>query len=201
MIDYDVPIYDPFGNRGPTYYHPANEAAYHLISIKLIDRDIVTLVKLHNRLTDDYKKRLVLKYAVIEILSQDFHIKSLVNQIINNKTGYSIEENDLKEIQGLYKKYNNMKESHWNTFKTIRDKLSAHRDILCLETISNIWDDIDKRSLGEFHIAAIRLYNFAATLNIYTWHKKEIDENGQEYEAFIQPLDLSGVEFNDTHDV
>jgi len=36
MINYNEPIYDPFNKRGPTYYHPANDAAINLIAIQLI---------------------------------------------------------------------------------------------------------------------------------------------------------------------
>jgi hypothetical protein len=195
MIKYDEPIYDPFGERGPTFYHPANEAAEHLIAIQLIYRDIEKLSNMYKESKDSYTKRLLAKYMIIEILSIDSHIISLANKIISGQTGYEIEPNALTKAKELYKQYKNIRKKKWHELKTIRDKLAAHRDQLNLITISKLWDNIDIKAISEIVNSIPPFFNFLKNLNVYCWTKTGQDEKGNEIIAIIQPLEYSKIKF------
>ena len=192
MTNYNEPIYDPFGERGPTFYHPANDAAMHLIAIQLIYRDIEKLLKLR-RQKDGYAKRLLLKYVIIEIVSVDTQIVSLANTIISGATGYKLESNKLAIAKELYKQYTDVREKNWDKLKIIRNKLGAHRDRLDLLTIAELWDNIDIKSMWQILEAIPPLFNFFKDLNVYCWTKADQDKSGNKIQAFIQPFDYSAL--------
>jgi len=194
MIRYDEPIYDPFGERGPTFYHPANEAAMHLIAIQLIYRDIEKLASLYRGSTDTYTKKLIVKYIIIEIISVNNHIVGLANKIISGQTGYEIEPNLLTTAKGLYKQYRDTRKKNWSELKDIRNKLGAHREHLDLLTISKLWDKIDIKVIGQIISCIPPLFNFVKGLNVYCWTKRGQDEEGREIIAFIQPFKYSRID-------
>ena len=201
MVEYDESIYDPFGERGPTFYHPANEAAVHLIAIQLIYRDIEKLLNMYKESKDSYTERLLAKYIIIEILSIDSYIINLANRIISGQTGYEIEPNALTRAKELYKQYKNIRKKKWHDLKTIRDKLAAHRDQLDLITISKLWDKIDIKAISEIVNSIPPFFNFLKDLNVYCWTKGGQDEKGNEVTAFVQPFEYSKIKFvKDKHD-
>ena len=195
MINYNEPIYDPFNERGPTFYHPGNDAAMHLIVIQLIYRDIGTLLKMRQESKDNYKGKLLLKYVIIEVLSIDKHTTRLANMIISGKTGYTVESNELTKAKDLYKQYKNARKENLNSLKVIRDKLAAHRESLDLLTIANLWDSIDIKPIRQMLEAIPPLFNFLKGLKVYCWAKSEQHKDGSETVAIIQPFDCSKVNF------
>jgi len=195
MINYNEPIYDPFNKRGPTYYHPANDAAINLIAIQLIYRDIEVLFLLYKEAKENHVKKLIAKYIIIEILSADRYICNLVNKIVSGTTGYIIESDLLLKVKKLYKQYKDAKKKKQNDLIAIRNKLGAHRDQLDLLTISELWDKIDFKAISEIVRTVPPLFNFIKDLNVYCWTKKGYDENEEEVIAIIQPIDYSNIKF------
>lgn len=190
MIKYDEPIYDPFGERGPTFYHPANETAIKLIAIQMIYRDILKLLSLYKEAKDDYTKHLLAKYMTIELLSVDQHIINLTDVIISHQADRKIIPKDLSTIKSLSKQYRDTRKKNWDKLKVIRDKLAAHRDPLDLITISKIWDTIDIKIIIEITNLIPPLFNFLKDLNIYCWIKTGQDEQGNKVIALVQPLNI-----------
>ena len=70
-MKYDVPPYDPFADRGDDYFHPANDAAEHLLQVEFTHRDIAVLFGILNRTQDQYESKLLTKFIVVEFLSLD----------------------------------------------------------------------------------------------------------------------------------
>lgn len=194
MIKYDEPIYDPFGDRGPTFYHPANEAAMHLVAIKLIHRDIEKLWNMYRESKDGYERRLLAKYIIIEIVSLDSHVANLVKKITSGQTGYEIDADALITAKKLHRQYKSIMKKEWEDLKDVRNKLAAHRDRLDLITLSKLWDKIDIEAIVEIVNSISTLFNFLKGLNVYCWTKSGQDEEGHRIIAFVQPLKFSKTE-------
>ncbi len=188
-INYNEPIFDPFGDRGATHYHPVNEAAIHLVALQLIYRDIVRLHRLYSRLKVRYTKKLICKYIIIELVSLDTHTARLANDIISGKVGHKVEDNELDEIKQLYKQYKEARKPKWFQLAAVRNKLGAHRDSLDLLTVSKLWDQIDTDAINRLLEAFAPMLSFLMKLNVYEWSKKH--RTG--IVSFIQPLDPSKI--------
>ena len=184
MGSYDEPIYDPFGERGPTHYHPANQAAVHSVALQLIFRDILRLRRLHRRVKDGYTKKLICKYEIIELVSLDQHASILANLILSSRIEYKIDQQGLLDTKQLYKAYRVAGKPYWRQLQTVRDKLAAHRDTLDLLTVSNLWDDIDNKAVDRILRTFVPLLQLLMKLNIYTWTKSHRDGTF----SFVQPL-------------
>ena len=195
MINYNEPIYDPFFESGPTFYHPANKAAMHLIAIRLIYRDIEKLFSIYRKSKDSYSKQLLSKYIIIEIISINNYINKLANKIIYRQTGYKIEQSTLTKTKELYKQYKNTINEKRDDLKNIRDKLAAHRDQLDLITISKIWSKIDIKAIKKIVNSIPPFFNFLNDLNIYCWTKNGQDKKGNKIKAFIMPFNYSKSNF------
>jgi hypothetical protein len=148
MGSYDEPVYDPLGNRGPTHYHPANDVTKRLVALQLILRDIWTLRKIRARSRDAYEKALICKYVIIELVSMDEHLSSLVQQVLSGKVGYDLDNAQFTETKRLYKECKSARKHMWPELKTVRNRLSAHRDILDLLTVSKFWDQVDVQAIN-----------------------------------------------------
>ena len=71
---YDVPIYDPYKDPGENYFHPAGDVTQYLVYIRHIYSDIMRLGEMVHSIPDEYGKKLLAKYVVIEFLSMDKYI-------------------------------------------------------------------------------------------------------------------------------
>ena len=190
---YDVPIYDPYKDPGENYYHPSNEAAQYLVYIMQIYSDIVRLGAILSGISDRYGKKLIAKYIVVEWLSMDKYIRNLANLILSGRAEYPVDDTSRQELQTLYKRYKSARRQKLPSFQEIRNKIAAHRDLLNLPAVSNIWDSLDIPSIEQLLSPVPPLLNFMKGLNIYRWTKTEKNENGHKVMAFVQPLIIDEV--------
>ncbi len=109
--------YDPFGEKGPTYYQPDNDAALHLLAIQLIIRDIGKLLNMGHKSQDNYERKLLSKYAIIEIISLDTEISELTGKIFSGKIEYPIKPDALSILQEKLKAYNTVKKKDFDKLK------------------------------------------------------------------------------------
>ncbi|MBI1803117.1 MAG: hypothetical protein HYR77_01490 [Ignavibacteria bacterium] len=189
IINYNEPIFDPFGERGATHYHPTNSAAIHLVAIQLTYRDIARLQRIYSRSRNRYTKKLICKYVIIELVSIDAHITSLANDVISGKVGYKISDSDLVEIKKVYKEYKAARKPKWSQLQAVRNRLGAHRDSLDLLTVSKLWDQVDTEAINTILRAVAPMLRLLMKLNVYTWSKSH--RSG--IISFIQPLDPSTI--------
>ncbi|MBI2884162.1 MAG: hypothetical protein HYY11_09730 [Candidatus Methylomirabilis oxyfera] len=189
---YDVPIYDPFSDRGDDYYHPASDAAQHLVQVALAYRDIARLFRLLERSEDYHDSKLLTKFAVVELLSMDDHLNKLVGLALSGKTGYSISPEESAEVKRLYGKYTRVRKPLKGSLQEIRKKVGAHRDPLDLVVIAQIWDNIDPVNVAAVTKAVPDLLESLTKLNIYCWTKHEETDRGP-VRAYISPMVWDGV--------
>ncbi len=91
-------------------------------------------------------------------------------------------------MDNLYKRYKSARDLKLRSFKRIRNKIGAHRELLHLITVSEIWDSVDILAIAQFLRYVPPLFNFMKNLNIYCWTKTENDESGNEVIALLQPF-------------
>ncbi len=186
-MNYHVPIFDPIRHRGDDFFHPGNDSALYLMQIQYVYKDIVKLYEILSTQNDEYGKKLITKYVVIEWISLNEYLQKLINIIIKDKSDYELNHSEKSKTKELYKEYKEQRKKYFKELEFIRNKLAAHRDPLNFLEIANIWDSIDPQSILEILTPLPKLFNYIKALNLYTWTKEEITENGKVV-AFVQPF-------------
>jgi len=189
---YDVPIYDPFSDRGDDYYYPAGDAAQHLVQVVLTYRDIARLFRLLEWSEDQYDSKLLAKFAVVELLSMDGHLNKLVGLALSGKTGYSISPEESAEVKRFYGEYTRVRKPLEGSLREIRNKVGAHREPLDLVAMARIWDNINPMNVAAVTKSVPDLVEFLKKLNIYCWTKCEETDRGPVH-AYVQPMVWDGV--------
>ncbi len=189
---YDVPIYDPFSDRGDDYYHPIGDAAQHLVQVTLTYRDIARLFRLLERSEDHHDSKLLTKFAVVELLSMDDHLNQLVGLALSGNTRYSISPEESAEVKRLYGEYTRVRKPLERSLRDIRNKIGAHREPLDLMAMARIWDNIDPVNVATVTKAVPDLFESLKKLNIYCWTKREETDRGPVL-AYVSPMVWDGV--------
>jgi hypothetical protein len=192
IMRYDVPVFDPFRDRGDDYYHPGNEAATQLVQVGLIYRDIAKLFEMLNRLDDEYERKLLSKFVVVEWLSLDEHVNKLVGVILSGRTRYSPTREESEEVKRRYGEYTRSRKPHERALRETRNQVAAHRDPLSLEAIALIWDSLDAGHVLAIVRTVPALFECLKGLNVYCWTKSEQTERGKVI-AFVRPLVWEGM--------
>ena len=118
----------------------------------------------------------------------DNHLNHLFDDILKGKTGYPIDDVQRSSAVAQKKLYNQSVQPLRAKFAPIRNKIGAHRDSVHLGLVAEIWDSIDvEELLKACHYVALA-FNFLKSLNVDSWTKKGVDEQGQEIFAYISPL-------------
>jgi len=186
-VRYDVPIFDPFGDRGDHYFHPSNDAAELLAQIAFIHADICVLFGILNRAQSDHEEKLVAKFIIVEFLSLDDHLSALVGLALSGRTGYALSSDEAAQLKRLNGDYTALRKPAEPALREIRNKVAAHRDRCNLLATARIWDQIDAETVHRMAQPIKALYDFLKNLDIYTWTKSEQTEKGT-VRAYISPM-------------
>ena len=201
-MQYDGPIYDSVFDRADKNYYPANDPALRLVLIGQIYRDIQRLYLLIQEIPDEYGRRLLTKYAVIEWLSMDENMRRLFRGVGQGEPGYSLDGSHKKSLKEQQKTYRQSTDHFQQIFHPIRNKIGAHRDAnIHLSVVAEHWDALEIDRLSEACSYVATAYNFLKSLPIYVWTKRGRDEQGREIIAIISPLRLDNQNTNETDDL
>jgi len=187
MINYDVPVFNPFTNAESDSYYPSNDAAHKLMQIQYAWEDILHLLKIRNAVSEPYQKQLLHKYTVLEWYSLDVPLRSLVKMALRGEGEFEASESDKTKLKDEYKRYRSVRKKNYKSLKLVRDKLAAHRDPLGPRQVSDLWLSINRNDLYDVLKPIPDLYAIIKDLNIYTWSLSQSDENVESI-AFVQPL-------------
>lgn len=196
---YDVPPFDPFGDRGADHFYPANDAAKRLIQVSLTHRDIIVLFNLLNRVQNEYEEKLLTKFIVVEFLSLDDHLTALVGLALSGKTDYPLSAKDAAELKALNAHYTALRKPAEPTFRKIRNNLAAHRDLESLHGSARLWDDINPGAVYRILEPVVPLFDCLKGLNVYCWTKSEDTANGKVI-AYVAPMDWGAIVSNPKSD-
>ncbi len=192
MLNYDVPIFNPFLSSDNESYFPGNESAYDLLQIAFAYEDISVLFQMMAKVKDKHQKKLLLKYAVMEWLSLDKYLCSLVKSVIRGGTEYNPSPSEFEQVNSAYKLYKQARSGQFKELKRIRNKLVAHRDPIGLYELSKLWQDFTPQSLLIVLKPIPELFLILKKLNIYTWTLQQNVE-GRDLFAFIQPFNFPSL--------
>jgi hypothetical protein len=186
-VRYDVPIFDPFGDRGDDYFHPGNDAAELLTHVAFTHEDISVLFGILNRSQSEREEKLIGKFIVVEFLSLDEHLTALVGLALSGRTGYPLNTEEATQLKRLNGEYTALRKPAEPAFREIRNKIAAHRDRGNLLTTARIWDGVDAGTVYRMAQPIKALYDFLKDLNIYKWTKSEQTEKGAVM-AYVSPV-------------
>lgn len=153
-----------------------------------IYRDVQRLYQFIDATTDDYGRKLLTKYAIVELTAMDNHLQHLFVDILEGKTGYPLDDVQRNSVVAQKKIYNQSSQPLRAKFAPIRNKLGAHRDTVHLGLVAEIWDSLNVEELLKACRYAASAFNFLKSLQVYSWTKKGMDEEGRETIAYISPL-------------
>lgn len=186
-MNYDVPVFNPFVNPDDESYYPSNKDAQMLLHIQYAYEDIFSLFKLIKKLGAGHHSRLLYKYAVVEWLSLDKPLCSLVSRVLKGKVDYDLDPAELDLLKSKYKVYRAAKKPRYKQLKLIRDKLAAHRDPLGPRQIADLWQSIDTNDLLSVLKPIPPLFDVLKDLGIYEWTLSQTTDEG-DIVAFVRPL-------------
>jgi len=178
------PMFHPVHDRSEGAWFPSNEAASLVVLISHAWEDLGYVLNIRHRAKKEYEKRLLFKYALIElrsIVEQLEKLQAIIFQVTSNTPaegnlhGYiSKEEEDI--LRSLFKKYNSAKKRVEDDLISIRNKIGAHRGTHPWDEIMNLWDKLEPQSFITLVSEIPRLFEYLRKLDIYDWTR--IPEEG-----------------------
>lgn len=165
------PIADPSNTIDTPTWEPSNKAAMHLVRILEGFRDVkLVLQALCNHPSPNTCKRIVKQLSVpLQNITQA--IDSMY-KIALNDSGNQMGERTSMRLKCSQIEFQTGMEDR-GTLKTVRDKLSAHLDMICIEKPQRFWSQVD---LGNFLnlLSLCFAHTFrliAIDVNIYAWSR------------------------------
>lgn len=171
--------FHPVHERGEDSWFPGNEAAALVVQIGHIWEDLLELIDLRQSTSDGYKRKLLLKYAVIEVRSLIEVFDRL--QAIVMKAGtfdprerhgwreITVEERE--EAKELLKGYSESKKSVANRIIGIRNMIGAHRGSLDWQQTMAFWDSISPALIQPVLDSIPPAFNFIKELDLFEWNR------------------------------
>lgn len=171
--------FHPVHERDPSAWFPGNEAASLVVQIDHVWDDLLVLVKLRNSSSDDYCKKLLLKYAVIEVRSliELFdRLRSLVMKanIFDPKERQGWREVTAEEhekVKELLKDYSSAKKKAEKDIIDIRNSIGAHRGNLDWHQVMRFWDAVTPELINPILKAIPPVFDYIKELDLYEWNR------------------------------
>lgn len=155
------------GDPGILWQFPSSDLEQRYAHVKAILEDIGHLVDMINAQSDRYNKRLLCKFMVVELFSFQENAEKL-SRMIEQKGLPPVPPASLATFETVLKKY--------PTFKTLRNKIGAHRDTsLTLVAAISTWDSMTQDSLNEVVSACNVLFNAIHQSNPMTFRFFNMD--------------------------
>ena len=179
-----------FANRPPRMFHPVhqrserawfpgNEAASLVVQWKHIWEDVSCLCEMHNVTVSSYERKLLIKYAVVEMRSLT-EVIDRVRRVVMYATVFNprleaayrgITEQELVTVKQLFKEYSTTKASTERLILEIRNNIGAHRGNIQWQAVMAFWDAITKEVLAPLMTVIPEMFEVIKELNIYEWNR------------------------------
>lgn len=177
------PTFHPVHERNASAWFPGNEAASLLLQIQHIWEDLLHLKKLRINTDGDYRKKLLLKYVVIEVRSMTQLIDRLQSLVMQAATfnprerqGWrELTEEERKKCKSLFAAYNAEKHSISKNIRMIRNEICAHRGNLNWQEVMTFWDLVTPELVNPLLATVPQLFNHLKDLDLYEWNRSHKD--------------------------
>jgi len=171
-------IFDPLKNTNEDVWFPGTTISSQLVSCQHIWEDILRLSALRRASHDEYNRKLLLKYIVMEAVSMLTAMDALRAAVMTAEVytpparppfrGISIEEKS--RALTLWDSYSIARKAVEQEITAIRNKIAAHRDVQDWGLWMQLWEKLEP-SLIEGLLAAIPpAFNHTKELNIFDWN-------------------------------
>jgi hypothetical protein len=193
-------VFHPVHQRDPCAWYPGNETASLLLQSQHVWEDILHLAGLIQATSDDYRKKLMLKYVFVELRSflQVFdRLQSKVMQAIvfdpldrENRPHRGITHEEFDQARNLYKPYAAAKTATERDIIQIRNNIGAHRGNLNWQEVMHFWDEISPETIRLLLDTIPPVFAHIKELNIYEWNRSPRDGTIEILGAVLYPDDL-----------
>lgn len=168
-------MFHPIYQRSAKAWCPSNEPACVLSLIAHTWEDLLTIGEIWANTEGDRERRLLFKYALIElhsIVEQFERLQSLIFQTIRSREKENccyISEREIIELKGLLKQYHSEKRLVERDLLAIRNNIGAHRGYHPWNEIIALWDKIEPEPFRPLLEVIPRLFERVRNLDIYDW--------------------------------
>lgn len=177
-------MFHPVHERDKGAWFPSNEAGSIASIISHTWEDILCLFEIRKKTKNDYERKLIFKYVIVElrsVIEQLEKLQTIIFILINGEpkdkipSGY-ISETVAGEIKALFKKYHAIKKEVEKDIIEIRNNIGAHRGSQPWTNIMELWDKLDPEAFIPLLVVIPELFDAIVTLDIYDWTR--IPEEG-----------------------
>lgn len=172
--------FHPVHERGETSWSPGCEASSLIIQADHIWEDLTCLSKVYKSENNEYTKKLILKYVVVELRSLIEIVDRIQTHVIKTpvfdpkeKQGWrEITQEEKDKTRSLFKEYSKAKSEVERLIIDIRNQIGAHRGNINWQDVMKFWDsitpDITNPILATIHPAL----EHARELDLYEWNRR-----------------------------
>jgi hypothetical protein len=177
--------FHPIWERDETRtWYPGNEAASLLIHIIHTWKDLIRLVRIRKERRDEYEKKLLFRYCLIELKSVLDLLDKLQSHVMQADV-FSEEEAESRgllheersEAEELFKEFHQARDKVEEDVAEIRNKIGAHRDLESWDHIMELWDKLDPSYFKPLFDTIPPLFDHLKDLDIYEWSAKLEDDS------------------------
>ncbi len=174
----NLQTFHPVHQRGKGAWFPGNEAAALCVQVNHIWEDIHALHSLHMSCAHTYKKKLLLKYLLIELRSLVEVFERLYSIAIktpifdpNERHGWrEITQQEHDELKSLLKIYSKAKKSTISKIIAIRHNVGAHRGNINFQEVMTFWDNLTLELMIPLLDSFPAAFNHIRHLDLYEWN-------------------------------
>ena len=191
-----IDVFHPVHRREEGAWFPGNEDTSLLVHIGHVWEDIERLIELRKECTNEYDKRLLLKYVFVEARSLFQAMDRLQGLVMRSETypdGHprpyrGLSSSERQKAKELWSRYTKAKSRVEQDIIRVRNHIGAHRSTSDWQLVMQLWDQLDPKMLREFLATVPAAYNYSKDLNIFEWNRTHEDGS---IEVLAGPIDPS----------
>ncbi len=180
----ETPVFNPATMRDPEAWFPGNDAAALVVHIDHAYRDMVRLAAVRESQTDQYTRKLLLKYVLIELREmlplvdrlQTLAMQAPVVDPGDASAWRSLTPDESRQAKTVFRQFNREKNRLEGKLVEIRNRIGAHRSVDPWEDVIRSWDELEPELMQPLLDAVPPLFNFVRELDIYEWNRRPVPD-------------------------
>jgi len=191
--------FDPLQRQIDEVWFPGSTPTSLLVSGRHIWEDISRLLALRHHCKDDYERKLLLKYVMVELVSMLAAMDGLRNAVMTADVyepptpplyrGISVQDKATAML--LWTAYSGAKKAVSHELVLIRNKVGAHYDVSNWHQWMELWGKIDPALISGLLETIPQAFQHASELNIFEWNMSYEDGRRRVLGGPIDPETLT----------
>lgn len=179
------PFHPAHGNDQPVKWKPVNDEAKLLLDISHAWNDLVFLMRMRKSTNDDYEKKVLFRYCLIELKSV-LDLFEALQSMIMQKPVYAegeerrragLSEQEREKAEDLFKEYHRARNECDEKLSTVRGAIAAHRDTDSWRHAIKLWGKLEPINFSELFETIPPLFEHIKKLDLYAWSFEFGDEH------------------------